>query len=136
VHRHRVNNPSPEDLVARKTKFTPLDPNTGKRITVEKPSYPVTSLIYYPFGFVAGCIWGDDSSWKAQFLDLAEAENGVIKRDQRFGYIPLPDTLALNQAISMADYQCDPDEDWANHISIAIQKKFDLRTGKAVDEPY
>lgn len=23
------------------------------------------------FGFVAGCVWGDDSSWKIQFLDLS-----------------------------------------------------------------
>lgn len=42
------------------------------------------------FGFVAGCVWGDDSSWKIQYLDLREIENGVIKRDERFGYIEIP----------------------------------------------
>ena len=134
VHRHRVNEPSAEDLVARTTKFTPLDEKTGQRITVEKPSYPVSPLLYYPFGFVAGCIWGDDSSWKIQYLDLAKAESGILKRDDRFGYIALPDSMAVNQAVNIADYQCDSKEEWAHHITIAIQKRFDLRTGKPVDE--
>lgn len=41
------------------------------------------------FGFVWGCYWGDDSSWKVQYLDLKEIENGVISRDERFGYVEL-----------------------------------------------
>ena len=45
-------------------------------------------------GFVAGCVWGDDSSWKIQYLDLSEADKGILKRDERFGYIELGnDTL-------------------------------------------
>ncbi len=134
VHRHRVNEPSAEDLVARTTKFTPLDEKTGQRITVEKPSYPVSPLLYHPFGFVAGCIWGDDSSWKIQYIDLSSAESGILKRDARFGYIALPDSMALKQAVDIGDYHCDSHEEWAHHITIAIQKRFDLRTGKSVDE--
>ncbi|MBI3850461.1 MAG: hypothetical protein HY298_09335 [Verrucomicrobia bacterium] len=133
-HRYRVNEPSADDLIACTTKFTPLDEKTGKRITVEKPSYPVAPLMYYPFGFVAGCIWGDDSSWKIQYLDMSKAETGVLKRDDRFGYIALPDSIPLSQAIDVADYQCNEGEEWANQITIAIQKRFDLRTGKPVDE--
>lgn len=41
------------------------------------------------FGFVWGCVWGDDSSWKVQHLDLTGARNGVIRRDERFGYVQL-----------------------------------------------
>jgi hypothetical protein len=41
------------------------------------------------FGFVWGCIWGDDSSWKAQHLDLRRVQEGVIARDERFGYVRL-----------------------------------------------
>jgi hypothetical protein len=134
VHRHRINEPSARDLVAQTNKFTPLDEKTGKRITVEKPSYPVSPLLYYPFGFLAGCIWGDDSSWKIQYLDLSKAESGILKRDDRFGYIALPDSLTLDQAVNIADYQCDPEEAWAHYITIAIQKRFDLRTGKPIDE--
>jgi hypothetical protein len=41
------------------------------------------------FGFVWGCYWGDDSSWKVQYLDLSAVEDGVIRRDERFGYVEL-----------------------------------------------
>lgn len=42
-------------------------------------------LLYFPFGFVSGCHWGDDSSMKIQFLDLSNIPN-ELKRDERFGY--------------------------------------------------
>lgn len=42
------------------------------------------------FGFVCGCIWGDDTSWKIEFLDLSEITEGKITRDNRFGYVELP----------------------------------------------
>ncbi len=38
------------------------------------------------FGFVWGCIWGDDNSWKVQYLDLSRVQSGEVKRDERFGY--------------------------------------------------
>ncbi len=41
------------------------------------------------FGFVWGCCWGDDSSWKVQYLDLTRVQQGVIGRDERFGYLEL-----------------------------------------------
>jgi hypothetical protein len=41
------------------------------------------------FGFVWGCYWGDDSSWKVQYLDLSRVQHGIVTRDQRFGYIEL-----------------------------------------------
>jgi hypothetical protein len=55
------------------------------------------------FGFVAGCIWGDDISWKVEFLDLRKINEGILVRDDRFGYIPLPDR-PLSQCISMRDF--------------------------------
>jgi hypothetical protein len=133
-HWHRVTDPSPEDLVAQKITFTPLDEKTGQRIKVEKSSYPVSPLLYYPFGFVAGCIWGDDSSWKIQFFDLANAEGGILKRDERFGYIALPSSLSLKQAIEMIDFNDEGKEEWAHHITIAVQKRFDLRTRNSLEE--
>lgn len=42
------------------------------------------------FGFVCGCVWGDDTTWKIEFLDLSEISEGRITRDSRFGYIELP----------------------------------------------
>jgi len=41
------------------------------------------------FGLVWGCVWGDDSRWKVQFLDLSQIQNGVLVRDDRFGYVEL-----------------------------------------------
>ncbi len=41
------------------------------------------------FGFVWGCVWGDDSSWKVQHLDLTGIQSGVIRRNERFGYVDL-----------------------------------------------
>ncbi len=134
IHRYRVNEPGTEHLIATTTKYSPLDETTGERIVVEKPDYPVGTQLYYPFGFVAGCIWGDDTSWKIEYLDLSEAERGILKREQRFGYVALPSGMTLKQAVSMEDYLYDPQEDWAYTITIAIQRRFDLRTGKTVDD--
>ena len=56
-------------------------------------------ILFDPFGFVAGCVWGDDSSWKIQFLDLSEAHKGIIKRDERFGFLELPRRMRLKDAV-------------------------------------
>jgi hypothetical protein len=40
-------------------------------------------------GFVWGCIWGDDTSWKVEALDLSRITEGVITRDARWGYLEL-----------------------------------------------
>ncbi len=40
-------------------------------------------------GFVWGCVWGDDSSWKVQHLDLTGIQSAEIRRDERFGYVEL-----------------------------------------------
>jgi hypothetical protein len=41
------------------------------------------------FGFVWGCQWGDDSSWKVQYLDLSRVQQGELRREERFGYLEL-----------------------------------------------
>ena len=72
-------------------------------------------------GFVAGCIWGDDSSWKIQYLDLSRADEGIITRDDSFGYIELPDSLTLDKAIEL-----DVNDENGNVYGITIdgQKHF------------
>lgn len=72
------------------------------------------------FGFVCGCVWGDDTSWKIQYLDLSRVSEGIITRDDRFGYIELlegADTLA--SSIRMDSWS--PDEP---HVRIACVKHF------------
>jgi len=90
-------------------------------------------------GFVAGCVWADDSSWKIQYLDLSRAEEGIIQRDHRFGYIELPSGILLRQAVRMFypfEHSDDPGE-----VEIAIGTVWDVNTGRlkspeiwAVDE--
>ena len=85
-----------------------------------------TVLVEYPptHAFVAGCYWGDDSSWKIQYIDVSRIDEGIIKRDERFGYIELPSNLSLKKAINIGML-----EDGGNGIDIAINLRFDIRTG-------
>jgi hypothetical protein len=52
-----------------------FDSNTARESSNE---YEVTygPWIYLDTGFVAGCIWGDDSSWKLETIDLTAASEG------------------------------------------------------------
>ena len=80
-------------------------------------------------GFVAGCVWGDDSSWKIEYLDLRKADEGIIKREARFGYIELPAHLDLNKAVNF-----DAGEHDYMWLRIATETNYDLATGKRGDE--
>lgn len=55
-------------------------------------------------GFASGCYWGDDWSTKIQYLDLSEVKNGIIKREEKFGYLCLPDHIPLDKCISFNNY--------------------------------
>jgi hypothetical protein len=79
-------------------------------------------------GFIAGCVWGDDSSWKIQYLDLSRADEGIIKREERFGYIELPSHLSLDKAV---DLDAGDGYMW---LRIATETNYDLATGKRGDE--
>lgn len=97
-----------------------------------------------PFGFVWGCHWGDDSSWKVQYLDLSGVADGVIKREERFGYLELATTGYLSPSLSPTWIASDKPSTPPPFISIsrnkgqtrvtfAVEMKFDLGTG-ACDE--
>lgn len=86
----------------------------------------VRPLSHEAFGFVAGCVWGDDSSWKIEYLDLSEASKGILKRDNRFGYIELPKDMRLHQAV-------DPNYcDETKRIVIATANYYELGSGKRI----
>lgn len=81
------------------------------------------------FGFVAGCIWGDDSSWKIEFLDLSKISEGIIVRDNRFGYISMPNKLNLSESIDLSNYSCPPDEPVEYHdhlVEVLSSQIFDI----------
>jgi hypothetical protein len=95
------------------------------------------------FGFVWGCVWGDDSSWKVQYLDLSDVRNGAIRRDERFGYVQLA-------TVGHANPTCEPEAAippqgsrpppfievarWKGKTSVtfAVRTEFDLGSGQPV----
>ena len=76
---------------AENDEHDPDDVEDRQQIGIEDYlcDYELASKVIGHFGFVCGCHWGDDHSWKIQYLDLSEIEQGIIKRDARFGYIEL-----------------------------------------------
>jgi hypothetical protein len=84
------------------------------------------------FGFVWGCVWGDDSSWKVQYLDLSDIQQGVIRREERFGYLK----LATHEKLIGPDFI----RVWGpRHVEFAVEKSYDLSTGQEFTddwEPY
>lgn len=77
------------------------------------------------FGFVWGCVWGDDSSWKVQYLDLRSVQSGQIKREERFGYLELAShpKLSAKEFIDCSIWQGK----W--NVRFAVERTFDLETG-------
>jgi hypothetical protein len=79
---------------------------------------------------VWGRLWGDDSSWKVQYLDLSEIRHGRIRREERFGYLRLatrPDVVgkAFIRLWSWAGKR---------KVEFAVQETYDLLTGEHIDE--
>jgi hypothetical protein len=93
------------------------------------------------FGFVWGCYWGDDSSWKVQFLDLSQIQRGLIHREERFGYIELATGGYENPSLKFnpsEPHDSRPPhfirlwkEDGIATVNFAVEMDFDLSSGKA-----
>jgi hypothetical protein len=91
------------------------------------------------YGFVSGCVWGDDHSDKLQFLDLSQIGQGIFKREDRFGYVELPSSLELKDCVEIIDYnEKDPIDVWVNIIEEKHYRLNDTRENiawiKLVDE--
>lgn len=67
------------------------------------------------FGFVSGCVWGDDHSWKIEFVDLRNITKGILKVDSRFGYIEIPSNQTLEQSILYVDPEVGDPADPENY---------------------
>jgi hypothetical protein len=81
------------------------------------------------FGFVAGCIWGDDSSWKIQYLDLANALSGLLVRKEMFGYVAMPSNAPrLKDCVSLDGYSRQ-----YPHARLTVSLPYDLSKGTLVD---
>ncbi len=79
-------------------------------------------------GFVAGCRWGDDASWKLEVFDLSQASEGRLVRSAPFGYVPLVRGMRLNQAVRL---HCGSNGEV--RVDIAREETRDLRTGNLIN---
>ncbi len=77
------------------------------------------------YGFVFGCVWGDDSSMKVQYLDLSRITEGILVRDDRFGYVEMPSWIGgedaqrpLRELVNVSEY--------APNVYFASQRYFRL----------
>jgi len=82
------------------------------------------------FGFVWGCIWGDDSSWKVQYLGLSHVADGVIGRDDRFGYLK----LATDPKLEARDFIRCSSWQGERRVEFHIRHGFNLTTGAPVPD--
>lgn len=77
------------------------------------------------FGFVWGCIWGDDSTWKVQYLDLSQVQKGRLVRDERFGYVE----LATNYKLDPKDFINCVFDGGKCKVTFSTLASFDLDSG-------
>jgi hypothetical protein len=93
------------------------------------------------FGFVWGCYWGDDTSWKVQHLDLSRVQEGIVQRDDRFGYVELATSGFVTPCLvpdppvhgkSAPPHFIDVSR-WNGgaRVTFAVEMVFDLKSGKA-----
>jgi len=59
------------------------------------------------FGFLCGCVWGDDSSWKIRYIDLSKVPEKELSITDRFGYWEMPGNLSLKECIDMSCWEPD-----------------------------
>lgn len=81
------------------------------------------------FGFVWGCIWGDDSSWKVQYLDLSAITDGLVARDDRFGSVE----LASESGVHPKSFIRVRSSDGQRRVDFRVRQHFELDTGSHID---
>jgi hypothetical protein len=95
------------------------------------------------FGFVWGCRWGDDGSSKVQYLDLSGIRQGVVRREERFGYVELA-TFGFNSPCLNLEAEGPRTSDpppfialsrWGGvaRVTFAVQMQFGLESGRPED---
>ena len=80
------------------------------------------------FGFVWGAIWGDDSTYKVQYLDLSRVTEGLLARDERFGYLP----LAASERLEPWEFIRCEISGGEPSVQFAIERTYDLLNGELV----
>ena len=81
-------------------------------------------------GFVAGCLWGDDSTWKLEVFDLSRAAQGILSRSARFGHLQLANKFPLAKAVRLHRYPPA-----SLRADILQRQEWDVTSGALID-PY
>jgi hypothetical protein len=92
----------------------------------------VSDWQYSPFAFAAGCYWGDDTSWKIQYIDLSKLAEGVATRDSRFGYLEVPQELKLRDCVRLYI----DDDGSLERIYLTSETCYVVGNGKTVEQDY
>ncbi len=92
------------------------------------------ALINGELAFVSGCVWGDDSSWKVQFINLKKMKDGLFFKGRKIredwmGYTELPRQVDLKDAITFEGW--DPD---FQIIEVSTPARFDLEEKKRLGD--
>ncbi|WP_020475665.1 hypothetical protein [Zavarzinella formosa] len=95
------------------------------------------------FGFVWGCHWGDDGSWKIQYLDLSQIQQGVVRREERFGYVELATFGHKNHCLDLeaeVPRKSAPppfirvsSDGGKPRLTFAVEMRFDLESGQPTE---
>lgn len=65
---------------------------------------PGRTIEYADFGFVAGCVWGDDTTYKLRYLDFSKlATERKLSVTAPFGYFELPSTGVMHEYFNLED---------------------------------
>lgn len=75
---------------------------------------------YCEYGFLSGCVWGDDISWKLRFIDLSQLSDKVLKIEEKFGYFELPNNMKLRECIR---------NDSEDYFELTQLRRFNLKKG-------
>jgi|GEM_PF-1849292 len=97
--------------------------NTPEEFASELKDSEFVSLNHCDFGFMCGCVWGDDTSWKLRYINLSQIPDKILTVSDKFGYWELPNTLTLKECINMSNWQ--PDHDW---ITLIRAETINLKT--------
>jgi len=110
-----------------------LDPRTDKELALYSPDYSSTRVMSLPscldiggeqpstagfcpveysvidlgwkgiFGFVQGCVFGDDSDFNLESIDLSEVSDGKIKVYPKYGCVELKIGIPLRRSLLVKD---------------------------------
>jgi hypothetical protein len=91
--------------------------------TAEGLSVGCKGTQYCNFGFLGGCVWGDDSSMKLRYIDLKRVPFKELEITEKFGYWEIPNKMSVRSAVDMSNW-----EEAHHWIALSKMEHFNLKT--------